>query len=621
MVAEKPLSSTHFRGCLAHSQPIEQLLGKTELLAQKACYLLQTNTCRAPRKILAISFKRDAARNLKERVKERLDEELSHRFESHTFDAFARSIVDRFIAAIPEWLRPDRNFEIATPNWQDWARFGQNPNLGTDYENETFGQDIVEKFHAFSGAHPQPFPLSKPAPNTPVEALTLKWWEQSLRLEPNALTFDMIKMLALTVIEHNPQIKAAMLATYSHVFLDEFQDTNSIQYALLKSIFKDSDAIMTSVGDNKQLIMSWAGASNARFNEFINDFGADTISLASNFRSNRRLVEIVNSMAKNIEPDAVEVTCARSEDELPKFTDGLVNLENSTNQADKLAEFISSQLTNTDLLPEDFLILIRQKADEIEDTLDEPFTNCSLSLRNEARVLKTSKISIQDITTDPFSELVLRTIQVAVEDRRNRDRKNSPYLRLLELLDGVFATGSDREKVQHTIEQSLATLNKIIKAELISMPNSADIKNIVTVIGRHFGVPNLRRLSEEYKNAKRFTAVATGTVEFLKECADGSRNWFALIDKFEGKDQVRMMTIHKSKGLEAHTVIFLNLQDNGFYFKADMDEEKLSFFVAVSRARERVFFTSTSNARTKTAGLYDLLHGARVPDLGAFPSI
>ena len=74
--------------------------GKTEFLAQRACYLLDTGTCPSPRRILAISFKRDAATNLAKRVKSRASEDSS-RFLSMTFDAFTKGIVDRFRASMP----------------------------------------------------------------------------------------------------------------------------------------------------------------------------------------------------------------------------------------------------------------------------------------------------------------------------------------------------------------------------------------------------------------------------------------------------------------------------------------------------------------------------------------
>lgn len=70
--------------------------GKTELLAQKAAFLFQTNQCREPQKILAISFKTDAAQNLKERVEKRCGTDIKGRFVSMTYDAFAKNIIDFF---------------------------------------------------------------------------------------------------------------------------------------------------------------------------------------------------------------------------------------------------------------------------------------------------------------------------------------------------------------------------------------------------------------------------------------------------------------------------------------------------------------------------------------------
>lgn len=70
--------------------------GKTEMLAQRADFLLRTGTCRYPKRILAISFKVDACKNLKERVERRCGFDLASRFDSYTFHAFAKRIIDRF---------------------------------------------------------------------------------------------------------------------------------------------------------------------------------------------------------------------------------------------------------------------------------------------------------------------------------------------------------------------------------------------------------------------------------------------------------------------------------------------------------------------------------------------
>ncbi|HEY5073769.1 MAG TPA: UvrD-helicase domain-containing protein, partial [Pyrinomonadaceae bacterium] len=70
--------------------------GKTETLAQRADFLLRTGTCPYPKRILAISFKKDASENLKARVTIRCGHQLASRFDSHTFHAFAKRLIDIF---------------------------------------------------------------------------------------------------------------------------------------------------------------------------------------------------------------------------------------------------------------------------------------------------------------------------------------------------------------------------------------------------------------------------------------------------------------------------------------------------------------------------------------------
>ena len=86
--------------------------GKTELLAQKASYLFQTNKCPEPKKILAISFKKDAAGNLKERVTKRCGDDAGRRFVSLTYDAFSKNILDHFRFALPEEYRPNAEYLV-----------------------------------------------------------------------------------------------------------------------------------------------------------------------------------------------------------------------------------------------------------------------------------------------------------------------------------------------------------------------------------------------------------------------------------------------------------------------------------------------------------------------------
>jgi DNA helicase-2/ATP-dependent DNA helicase PcrA len=89
--------------------------GKTEFLAQRAAYLLETGICPWPQRILAISFKRDAAANLGRRVTARVPDHAD-RFVSMTFDAFTKGLVDRFASALPEGWRMKNGYEIDFPS-------------------------------------------------------------------------------------------------------------------------------------------------------------------------------------------------------------------------------------------------------------------------------------------------------------------------------------------------------------------------------------------------------------------------------------------------------------------------------------------------------------------------
>jgi len=134
--------------------------GKTELLAQRADFLLRTGQCPYPRRILAVSFKVDAARNLRERVRCRSGPQLAARFDSFTFHAFAKRLIDNF--------RP--------------ALTGHNA-LNPDYR---------------------------------IDSVT--------RIEGEQITFADLVPLALEIVETNVYARGGIRQTYSHVFLDEFQD-------------------------------------------------------------------------------------------------------------------------------------------------------------------------------------------------------------------------------------------------------------------------------------------------------------------------------------------------------------------------------------------------------------
>jgi len=211
--------------------------GKTELLAQKANYLFFTDKCVWPKRILSLTFKTEAQLNIKERVKKRCGVKAT-RFDSFTFHAFCKSIVDRFKNALPESNRPINNYDIV------FCRKDAN------------GVDKI--------------------------------------LMGNLLS------LAITILKARPDICDMFSYSYSYIFVDEFQDTTDDQYLLLQLLFKNTSSSLLTVGDINQSIMLWAGANKTIFTDFLSDFNAVNKFLVKNYRASEEIQDVLNVILQYI---------------------------------------------------------------------------------------------------------------------------------------------------------------------------------------------------------------------------------------------------------------------------------------------------------------------------------
>ncbi|HDM8213310.1 TPA: ATP-dependent helicase [Vibrio harveyi] len=209
--------------------------GKTELLAQKADYLFTTAKCPWPKRILSLTFKREAQFNIRKRVEMRCGINSS-RFDSFTFHAFCKSIVDRFKNLLPDGIMPIDNYDLV------------------DKEKDANGK--------------------------------------------SKLSMDQLIKLSTKIINDNEQIKKLFTDSYEYVFVDEFQDTTDQQYELIKSIFQHSTSKILSVGDINQSIMIWAGARKTVFEDYIKDFGAGYKFLVTNHRSSNDINNVLSTFLK-----------------------------------------------------------------------------------------------------------------------------------------------------------------------------------------------------------------------------------------------------------------------------------------------------------------------------------
>lgn len=483
--------------------------GKTEMLAQRADFLLRTGICRYPKRILAISFKVDASQNLKARVRKRCGKELAARFDSHTFHAFAKRIIDRFRLVLTGKDALDPDYSI-----------GQN------------------------------------------------------RIQRRSITFADMVPLALEIVESSQLARNAIRQTYSHVFLDEFQDCTDVQYRFVKACFQGTSARLTAVGDTKQRIMGWAGALEGIFETYAADFKAHPLNLYQNFRSKSRLRRMQNAMVRVMDPPA-----ALGEDDL-RGDEGEIDVfrfDNDDDEANALAEAVRDWIEDEDVDPSEIAVLVRNQQKLYCKKLRTALDARGVPFRDEDED--------QNLASEPVANLIVDFLLVAAGQRQP-----APYRRLLDLV--VFGRGLDPEReyqarsrwdrfvagARHGIatgETDLADLDAL----------QATVNDLLDIVGRDAVVG----LSPNYAQGEYLQQQIEATIRRAHALLSNGEDSTAALASFSGDRAVRIMSIHKSKGLEFDTVVVLGVEKQTFF--GDPDAERSAFFVGISRAKRRLYLT------------------------------
>lgn len=552
--------------------------GKTEFLAQKATYLLETGLCKAPQRILAISFKRDAAKNLADRVHQRCTIDQARRFDSMTFDAFTKSLVDRFSPAILAPYRPAPNYQISFPGARDWDEF-----LRSQGVHAQSGKNLAFKVTNST------LPINEANLSAGWKQIVDAYWANAFRnADDSLLAFPMLNRLAEFLLRYNDQIRRAIRLTYPFVFLDEFQDTTAPQYELLTTAFLGSDAKITAVGDNKQRIMGWAGAMNDGFERLEADFETTKVTLLSNWRSHEDLVAIQHVIAKAIDSDATEV-----EARAPRAIDGDISAIWSyltkRSEREGIADWIVNEIEDGIISADEVALLVRMRADDVETEFSPIFAERGLKLRNVARLV--GEIAIQDILAEELTDALLPLLKLGAFQRSPKSWQLATEKQ--QVLRGVEIDDEDGGAViRRDLDIFVAGLRESMAADAPSKESSDAIADVAF---EFIGETELRSAVSAYGRDRDYARVKTGFKLLLQESCDGAESWSEVLERFEGIGQTPLMTVHKSKGLEFHSMIFLGLDSKSWWsLKPTSDEELKSFFVAFTRARQRAFFTKCS---------------------------
>lgn len=491
--------------------------GKTEMLAQRADFLLRTRLCRYPKRILAISFKVDASRNLKERVKRRCGASLSTRFDSYTFHAFAKRIIDRFRPVLTGLDALDFDYTIGEP-----------------------------------------------------------------RVTRRQIGFSDLVPLAILILEISTMARNAIRQTYSDVFLDEFQDCTDQQYALIKLVFQGTPIRLTAVGDTKQKIMGWAGALEGIFVTFANDFNAVPLNLYRNFRSQPQLLRMQNEIIKKLDPNSV------MPDELIEGDDGIIEIQgfdNSQQEALSLAEQIGYWIEKESLPPAEIAVLISKQAELYAELLMAELERRGIPFRNEQQ--------LQDLSAEPATRLIIDYLLVLFGDR-----EPDAYIRLIAQLTESDIDEHEQSKQRNNWLRLIK--DESAKAALSELSDGSFNSQWAYAVSflKEFGKERLVSLSADYESFARLKNVIADTKNRLSELLNIEPNLVKALNLLADDHAVRIMTIHKSKGLEFESVVILGVEQQAFW--SNPDEELCAFFVGVSRAKSRLVL-SYADTRSKPA--------------------
>jgi superfamily I DNA/RNA helicase len=387
--------------------------------------------------------------------------------------------------------------------------------------------------------------------------------------------------LALSILGTNTYALRALRQTFSHVFLDEFQDATTDQYALLRAAFLGTETLITAVGDVKQRIMTWAGALEGVLGVFAEDFNAKPLPLYQNFRSAPRLRRMQNRMIEQMDPEAASPPADLVGE------DGAIEVlpfSTQTEEAQGVASLVTGWL-DARVPPTEIAILVRQQSGPITAELCAQLQRDDVAYRNEQ--------DIQDLSAEPVVALIFNFLRVVVDDRQP-----DAYNELMRLAGRASVLEESTVRFDRSVKRLLQDCRSQVRQPGFERGRLASweplIERLLTLVSR----PSLTALSAGYQQGSRLDdLIVDAQTAFENELAiDGDPA--AALKRLSDSDAVRILTIHKCKGLEFEKVVVLGVERELFWGSEAASE----FFVAISRAKRELVLTYV-NRRARPNGI------------------
>ena len=445
-----------------------------------------------------------------------------------------------------------------------------------------------------------------------LAAVGYQRYQSQLKLS-GAVDFDDLLLLTEQLFNQHEDIRAAEAATYDHILVDEYQDTNTSQYRIVKALAEHRNLCV--VGDDDQSIYGWRGAEVEHILSFNRDWpDAKVVRLEDNYRSTEAIIEYANTLIKfnSTRHDKV-LRAARQGGERP----GIVQYPNETVEAQEVVHDLRRRLEQKGREPRDFAILFRTNEQPriFETELRKaklPYILVGGMSFFDRKEVKDVLSYLRLIDGDPDEVSVLRIINTpprgigkkSIETLLNHAIKNK--VSLWSLVTGE----SERPKLTATTRQGLDDLARTVEdvryqtqdESLVDLARNmissiryrSEVERIYTEPddreSRWSVVEQIVNSLGEYERA----AVKPRLHDFLDKLLLGEQDANDEKEKQLKKNAIALMTMHSAKGLEFPEVYIVGLEEGilphhrSLEDDASVDEERRLCYVGVTRAEERL---------------------------------
>jgi DNA helicase-2/ATP-dependent DNA helicase PcrA len=584
--------------------------GKTRVLTHKLYYLVNEGLFK-PEEILAVTFTNKAAKEMKERVLKLLktrDLDLS----MGTF----HSICARILREDIDVLGFSKYFAIYDVKDQLdlikvlFERFEISKNLITPNK-------LRNQISLFKNKMIEPREIESKA-RTILEktiAKIYKEYQKNLKLN-DALDFDDLLTFPLEIFKKKPSVLKKYQKRWKYILVDEYQDTNRAQFQFLTSLANAHENICV-VGDDDQSIYGWRGADVSNILDFEKTFSSCKVfKLEKNYRSTQEILNAATAVVMNNDKRASKnLVAANGSGE----TLGLLETIDEQEEASAIVSSIEKEIKLNKRTFNNFSVLYRTNAQS--RALEESFIRQGIpyniigsvrfyerkEVKNVLAYLRfvvnlKDTISLRRIINFPARGIGAKTIDKCVQ-QAEKDK--------IEFID-VLKNPKDMEIRGKQADALFKFYNIIIKYHDLRKKLSAS--ELARSLVEEIGILSHFKDSKEPEAKDRFDNVAellTSIEEFSARNPDAELSEFLEgvslqtdIDNWNDTDnRVTLMTIHSSKGLE-FPVVFIAGMDEGLFplfrsldDKSELEEERRLFYVALTRAEEKVYLLYATNRR------------------------